>query len=329
MKDLKRFLPSVLISAILIALIFRFFDVPGTLRSFSTANALYLTLAVILGLAWMIARTFVWRTLLKQRAGFMDTFITLNEGYLLNNVLPFRLGEVGRAVLLSQKTDLKFIEVLSTIFVERVTDIAFSAIILLAALPFIQGAGDIRMVGWLAIVAVVVFFGVIYISIKHRDGLLSFFGKTLGKIPKGQALVDNVLVRLLEGLDVFSDIKVFFAFIFYMMINWSISIVQYTLIIAAFFPQATVVWGMFTLGAAAFGGAIPSLPGGVGTLEGSMGGAVLLLTGDKAASLAVPLFLRGIMYLFSGLFGIYGLTTEGRSLKSIYETLRNTKTTPE
>ena len=329
MKDLKRILPSVLISAILIALIFRYFDVPGTLRSFSTANMFYLSLAAILGLAWMIARTFVWRTLLKQRAGFMDTFITLNEGYLLNNVLPFRLGEVGRAVLLSQKTDLKFIEILSTIFVERVTDIAFSAIILLAALPFIQGAGDIRMVGWLAIAAVAVFFGAIYISIKHREGLLSFFGKTLGILPKGQVLVDNVLARLLEGLDVFSDIKVFFAFIFYMTINWSISIVQYTLIIAAFFPQATVVWGMFTLGAAAFGGAIPSLPGGVGTLEGSMGGAVLLLTGDKSASLAVPLFLRGIMYLFSGLFGIYGLTTEGRSLKSIYETLRNTKTTAQ
>ena len=329
MSDLKKILPSLVISIILIVVILYFFDVRAALLSFAGANKTYLIIALALGLSWMLMRTFVWRTLLKGRASLKDTFITLNEGYLLNNILPFRLGELGRAFLLSQKTDLKFVEILSTIFIERITDVAFSAIILLAAIPFINGVGDVKMVGWLAIGAVAFFFALAFLSIRYQEKLLAILSRLVSKIPKGKTFVDSVVARLLQGLDIFSDRKVFFSFIFFMLLNWAISIVQYYLIIAAFFPQATIVWGMFALGAAAFGGAIPSLPGAVGTLEGSMGGAVALLSGSTSASLAVPLFLRLNMYLYSGLFGIYGLTTEGRSLKGIYQTLRNLGKTTE
>lgn len=329
MRDLKRILPSLLISVVLIFAILRFIDVQQVIESFRNANITYLVIAMGLGLAWMVARTLVWRTLLRDRPTFRDTFITLNEGYLLNNILPFRLGEVGRAVLLSQKANLRFVEVVSTIFIERATDIAFSAIILLSALPFIQRAADVALVGVVAIAAVAVFFIVAYLTIRYQQPLLAWARRKLRNVPKGLALVDDVFEKLLLGLNIFSDKKVFFRFIFFMAVNWSISIVQYTLIAKAFLPQANIAWGMFTLGAAAFGGAIPSLPGAVGTLESSMGGALVLLSGNYAASFAAPLVLRANMYLFSGIFGTYGLASEGKSLAGIYRTLQSYRQTAE
>jgi len=79
---------------------------------------------------------------LAREGFFRTTFLTINEGYLLNNFLPLRLGELGRAFLLSRKSDLTFMEILPTIVIERIIDVAFSAIILLSAIPFVVGASD-------------------------------------------------------------------------------------------------------------------------------------------------------------------------------------------
>ena len=99
--------------------------------------------------------------------------------------------------------------------------------------------------------------------------------------------------------------------------------------ILAFFPEAQPVWGMFGLGAAAFGGAIPSLPGAVGTFEGAFGGALTLLTGDESTALAVALTARFYNYLNSGVIGGIGLSREGQTLSGIYEQIRNFRTKSE
>ena len=108
-----------------------------------------------------------------------------------------------------------------------------------------------------------------------------------------------------------------------MALDWGIAIIQYFLLTRAFFPQATPIWGMFVLGAAAFGGAIPSLPGGVGTLEGAMAGAVTLLSGNQSTALAVAISSRVLNYLYSLTFGLYGLSREGQTISGIYQQLRD------
>jgi uncharacterized membrane protein YbhN (UPF0104 family) len=106
-----------------------------------------------------------------------------------------------------------------------------------------------------------------------------------------------------------------------MAINWSIAIVQFLVILLAFFPHAPVVWVMFGLGAAAFGGAIPALPGGVGTFEGVMGAAVLLVSGDEARSFAAAIVTHLLNYLVAGIIGIYALSREGQTLSGVYQQL--------
>jgi len=323
MKDAKRWLPGALISILLIAAILYFVDLSAMLDAIRNANYGLLAIALVIGFIWMAARAVVWRVLLRERASFKDVFFTVGEGYLLNNFLPFRLGEIGRAFLLSRKSDLQFMEILPTIVIERVMDLGYSAIILLAALPFVVGAEGAGQIG--IVVGVIVLMGIIllYILARNNQWALDLFHRLSARWPALQRLGGSFLESFFAGLSVLTDGWLFVRFLFWMTLNWGIAIISYYLIIRAFFPQAQVVWGMFGLGAAAFGGAVPSLPGAVGTFEGAFGGAITSLTGDPSTSLAVALTGRLYNYINSGVIGGIGLLREGQTLSGVYEQLKN------
>ena len=323
MKDAKRWLPGALISILLIAAILYFVDLSAMLDAIRNANYGLLAIALVIGFIWMAARAVVWRVLLRERASFKDVFFTVGEGYLLNNFLPFRLGEIGRAFLLSRKSDLQFMEILPTIVIERVMDLGYSAMILLAALPFVVGAEGAGQIG--IVVGVIVLMGIIllYILARNNQWALDLFHKLSARWPALQRLGGSFLESFFAGLSVLTDGWLFVRFLFWMTLNWGIAIISYYLIIRAFFPQAQVVWGMFGLGAAAFGGAVPSLPGAVGTFEGAFGGAITSLTRDPSTSLAVALTGRLYNYINSGVIGGIGLLREGQTLSGVYEQLKN------
>ncbi len=140
---------------------------------------------------------------------------------------------------------------------------------------------------------------------------------------KLQQFGGSFLESFFLGLSVLTDGWLFIRFLFWMTLNWGVAIISYYLMVLSFFPDAQVVWGMFGLGAAAFGGAIPSLPGAVGTFKGAFGGAITLLTGDQSTALAVALTGRLYNYINSGLIGGIGLLREGQTLSGIYEQLKN------
>ena len=323
MKDVKRWLPGAIISILLIAAILYFVDLRAMLDAIRHANYGLLAIALAIGFLWMVIRAVVWRTLLRNRASYEAVFWTIGEGYLLNNFLPFRLGEIGRAFLLSRKSDMQFMEILPTIVIERFMDLGYSAIILLAALPFVVGAGGAERIGVIVGVIVLIGFVILYLLARYNQWALGLFHKLSARWPTLQRSGGNFLESFFIGLGVLNDGWLFIRFLFWMTVNWGVAIVSYYLIIRAFFPQAQVVWGMFGLGAAAFGGAIPSLPGAVGTFEGAFGGAVTLLTGNQSTALAVALTGRLYNYINSGVIGGIGLLREGQTLSGIYGQLKN------
>ena len=323
MKDFKRWLPGAVISLLLIAAILYFVDLGAMLDAIRNANYALLAIAIATGFVWMAVRAVVWRTLLRDRPSYSDVFWTVGEGYLLNNFLPFRLGEIGRAFLLSRKSGMQFMEILPTIVIERAMDLGFSAVIFLAAIPFVVGAEGAEQIGVIVSVIILIAFVILYLLARYSQWALDLFHRLSARWPTLQRVGGNFLESFFLGLGVLKDGWLFIRFLFWMTLNWGIAVVSYYLIVLAFFPEARLVWGMFGLGAAAFGGAIPSLPGAVGTFEGAIGGAMTLLTGDESTSLAVALTARLYNYINSGLIGGIGLLREGQTLSGIYEQLKN------
>ena len=323
MKDAKRWLPGAIVSIGLIAAILYFVDLRAMVAAIRDANYYMLAIALGIGFIWFAVRAQVWRTLLRGKPSYSDTFWTVGEGALLNNFLPFRLGEVGRAFLLGRKTGMQFMEVLPTIVIERAMDLGYTAIIFLAAIPFVVGSQGAERVGVIVGVVVLVGFIMLYILARSNQWALDIFHKLSARWPALQRFGGSFLEAFFAGLSVLTDGWLFVRFLFWMTLNWALAIVSYYLIIRAFFPETPVIWAMFGLGAAAFGGAIPSLPGAVGTLEGAFGGALTLLTHDQSTAFAVAVTVRLYNYLNSGVIGGIGLAREGETLSGVYKQLMN------
>jgi len=323
LNDSKRWLPGALVSIALIVVIFYFVDFQTTWNAIRDANYRILSGSVVLSFLWMIVRAKVWQTLLRDKPKYVDVLFSTGEGYLLNNFLPFRLGELGRAFLLSRKSGMAFSEILPTIIIERVTDLAFSAAILLAALPYVADSQGSERIGY--IVGGVVIFGLVMMYVLARNNKLALdtFHQLSLRWPFLHKFGGSFLESFLDGLGVLTDGWLFIRFLFWMSLNWFMSLIAYYLIVLSFFPQAQPEWTLFVVGAAAFGGAIPALPGGVGTFEGAVSVALTLFTGDQSTALAAALTMRLYNYLNSGVIGGIGLMREGQTLSGVYQQLMN------
>jgi glycosyltransferase 2 family protein len=324
MKDIKRWLPGVLISVVLIAAILYFVDIETTLKALGKANYGLIGVAFVLSFVWMAIRAKVWHTLLREKPTYKDVLFTAGEGYLLNNFLPFRLGEIGRAFLLSRKSGgMTFAEIIPTIVIERTVDLIISAVIFLGALPYVVNSESSSTLGY--VIGGLMLLGLVfmYVLARNNQWALETFHKLSKRIPSLQRFGGSFLESFFQGLGVLTDGWLFLRFLFWMLINWALALLSYYLMVIAFFPEAQPIWAIFGLGMAAFGGAIPSAPGAVGTFEGAVVFALTRFTADESTALAAALTMRIYNYLNSTVIGTIGLLSEGQTLSGVYQQLMN------
>jgi uncharacterized protein (TIRG00374 family) len=322
-KSIFRWLPGLVISLVVIAIIIYFVDLQKFIDAIRQANYVLLLVVFALLMTWLLVRGIVWRTLLQGKASYKDVFLTICEGYLLNNFLPFRLGEIGRAFLLSKKSLLSFMEILPTILIERVLDLIYAAMILLSAVPFVvgaQGAGKIAMLMGAVFIAGLV---LLFVIARNKRQVLTIFNRLIRRWPSFQEKGGKFLSSLLDGLAILNNGWLFGKVLLWMTLNWLIALLEFYLLLLAFFPQATPLWSLFGTGAVAFGNAVPSLPGAVGTFEGAFGGAITILSGDQSTALAAALTSHLFNYLSTGIIGIFALSNEGYTLMGIFRQLRS------
>jgi uncharacterized membrane protein YbhN (UPF0104 family) len=214
-------------------------------------------------------------------------------------------------------------DVLSTIIIERVLDVAFSAVILLSAVPFVVGAAGAGRIAILIGVLVVIGLVALYLLVRNRVWALAFFLRLSARWPKLQKQGGELLDSLFSGLAILTDGWLFVRSLLWMALNCAIAIGQFFLLILAFFPQARLLWSLFGLGAVAFSNAIPSLPGAVGTYEGGLVAALTILSGDQSTALAAALTSHLLGIITNALLGAYALSREGETLMGVYRQLRN------
>lgn len=311
-----------MISAISLAVVFYFADVGEMIRAMSQANYLIVAAATGISLLWLLVRAIAWRTLLQEKASFSQVFFTLNEGYLLNNILPFRLGEVGRAFLLGQKANLGFWQVFSTILIERALDLALAAGLLFSTLPFVVGATWARQAAVAAAIVVMAGLGGLYLLARHRIWAIAQFNRLAGHWPVLQKLGGGRLTAFFNGLAILTDTGRFLRAVSWMVVDWGIAIFQYYVLLLAFFPQGKLLWAAFSLGVGALGIAAPSSPGALGVLEASLVGALSLFGLDSSTALVFALTAHLLNYLTTGVLGAYALARDGETLSGVYQRIR-------
>ena len=125
-------------------------DLPQVKLALSQAEYVYLIPAALAVLAGVVARSVRWQVLLGPGVSLERTFWVTGIGYLASNVLPFRLGDPIRAVVIGRGDSVSTVSALSTVVVERVLDMLTVVTLLAGLAPFIGGAGKTMGAGMMA-----------------------------------------------------------------------------------------------------------------------------------------------------------------------------------
>jgi hypothetical protein len=299
------------ISAVALTLVFRSVDIDSAWATLKTAQPVWVALLFVFVVLDIALRAVRWRVLLAPLAAVSTrtTSASLLVGYLANNVLPARLGEVVRAHDLGGRTGLSRSAALGTIVVERVIDtmvvvaIASVAILVLS----VRGVVASAVLAGLALTALLA-VGVAAGIAAHRLPGAARVAAYLAQWPR----VHGALVRLREGLSVASNARTLGAAIVLTLASWSCVVLAFAAAAQAVGVQPTMAQAALLAAGTNLATAIPAGPGYVGTFELA---AITIATSvgiDRDSAFAFALLVHAAALLVTSVGGVAVLVFGGR-----------------
>jgi glycosyltransferase 2 family protein len=318
MKRWQTLVLGLIISAVALYFAFRQANLGAIVNAFRHANYTYVGLSAALVLITVSIRGLRWMVLTQRRLSFADAFWLFNIGFLFNNFLPARLGEIARAVLAGRRPQMHFTSALSSIIVERLFDmiavvVMIGLILLVLPLPsLVTTAG--ALMGAAAVIGIVA----LALAARYPEPALKLGSGVLAILPRiDQSHAEQFLRPFVQGLSGVSDLRVFVGGLLLSLIAWIGSGIAAWVLMFAFWPGEPLIMGMVAVVAAGLGIAVPAAPSGVGPFEAAVFAALTSLKRDPDLSRSYALALHGVNFMMTSLLGLIGLLREGTSFGEV------------
>ncbi|MFH1484706.1 MAG: lysylphosphatidylglycerol synthase transmembrane domain-containing protein [Chloroflexota bacterium] len=292
-------------------------DLSRMQQALGEANYAFVAPAILVYFVGVGFRAIRWHYLLRplKDVPSRSLFPVVVIGYMANDIVPLRIGELVRAYILGEKEKLSKTAVLGTVAVERMFDgltlIFFMAVVSLF-LPLPGFLGDfVRPMAALFIGALVVLF-VVASSEALMDRVL---GLVPGKI--GEQIRQTAGLFLL-GLRVMRSPRCLVAVFVFSCLAWLIEAATFWIVGLSF--SLSQPYHVMVLATAASNLAItlPSSPGGIGPFEVLCRETVVLFGTDGAVAAAFALVLHFAVLLVPVIIlGFFYLWLENMSLAQI------------
>ncbi len=323
-KRLLQWLFPLLVSAAAIYFITRGVNTAQMATALQKLKWWNLPLMLSLFFFGQILRAWAWKIMLGSNFDLKTAFFTMNAGYLLNNILPFRLGEIGRGLLLTGqgKNRSSFMEVIASIMTERVLDVFLAATLMLLSLPMVIQSSSMRRIALLAFMLTL--FGMVAagFAAARREQLL---GWARTKLAPDTWISSRLLPRIdqiLVGFSFFTNPLRLVTALGLLALSWLTAMGEIYVLQAALVPAGQVWWPVFVLSAGAFAMALPSAPAGLGVYEAAIVGAYALLGVEQSTSLVIAIIVHLVQTLLSSVLGIIGLSLMGKNLGELVRQAR-------
>ena len=322
--DIVRVAVALLISGVAIWLLVRQIDLQAFLAALRSLTPLAMVLIIACFTVGLFVRGLVCWLILGKEFTFSAAFWAMNVGYLLNSILPLRLGEVGRAVLLVRhgKGKHNYPEVFAAIVTERMMDLMVGSLFFLATLPLMVGESNLKRVVIITAAALLIASGVIFVSTRYRERLVSWLQDRFGSKKLIKEKVIPALDKLLTGFQIFQKPKLFFAAFFLLAVSWAMTMVEFTILQDAILNRSQWWWPLLITPASAFVNALPAAPAGLGVFEAGAVAAYSLVGVGKADALAMALVVHAVQVISPVFIGMIGIYVMGENLGSLVRSAR-------
>jgi uncharacterized protein (TIRG00374 family) len=275
-------------------------------------DASYVVPLVAISLLIQVFRALRWKVELRPLADvpFVLLWETIAVAYMMINVLPFRLGEPVRPILLSWKTGLKIPAIVGNWVFEKMLDTAAMVLIVHVALlsndlpHWANKASMFSLMTFLSMLALVLGFWL-------RGE--KFFQATAARALPEPACewVRGVLESARSGLQILPDRKLVGAAFALTLAVWFLPIVSSYVLMRAFDFQLPFAAALVVFVAIGVGTALPHPPGMVGVFQIASVVALGMFDVPRAEALAYGIVLNAVQFSTLVLQGLVALMLLG------------------
>ena len=302
-RNLLRATLGIGISVIAIWILLRSVDVGAALEVLSTADPVWIGVMVLTVLLDIGARAARWRWLLRPikvvpyRRMLGYTYV----GYLANNILPARLGELVRSHAAGEGEGLSRATVLGTVVVERVVD----TVIVVGLAAFAVVVLSVRGVMSSAVLLGAAFVSLLVLGLALAMALHRLPGadRVVAYVERWPKIIE-LARRLREGLAVAGRPGTLAGALGFSVIAWGASITTALAAGQALDVELTVAEATLLTAGVSLATIVPSGPGYVGTFELT---AVSILTTfgiDPDTGFALALLIHAMILAVTTIGGI-------------------------
>lgn len=320
-KNRRQVWLGILISLISLVAIFFFIRPQEILVALQTTRYGYLIFTGLGIIAFLAIRAVRWRYMLHNDAPWATVFHIQNIGYLLSAILPLRIGDVARAVLIGSVPPITISRGISTMVVERVLDMLFIIALLPFALSGVEQIPDWMRAGAQAMgVAAIGGIVVLIIAANQRERATHLVESILEYIPfldtaAWTARADSFLA----GLDSLTNFRDAAWLILLTIATWLPIIGAYYAMLLAVNLDPSLVMAAFVVCAAALSVALPSSPGQIGVFHAGVIAALQVWGQPEAQAASFAFLYHALNTAIMIGFGIVGIFATGSTFRQVVD----------
>ena len=298
------------VSILAFALVFGSVDSQQTLDVLRGANPGWILVLAFFFSLDVATRSYRWRRLLLpiKDVPLPHTMAYLLIGYLANNVLPARLGELVRCHYLGDREGVSRTTALGTVVVERVIDIAVVVAIAAVAILVLSVRGMVAnavLVG--GAIGILLIVGLAFMIAAHRLPGAERAAAAVARWPQ----VGELARRLREGLSVASRPRTLVEVIVLTCLAWTASLLGFAAAGQAVGVQLTIGQAALLASGTALAAAIPSGPASLGTFELAVVRICTVLGVADAQAFAMAILIHGMIVALTSVGGVVALIRVG------------------
>jgi hypothetical protein len=279
------------------------------LAALGTIQPGYLVLGVLVSITSIFARAVRWSTLVRAEKPVapLTAFWATGVGYLGNNVLPARIGDLLRSFLLARYLQISAVFVLATTVTERVLDVLallITAAIMLLTIPGLPNwlLAAMRLMSLLGLAGLIVLLCLPVFE--------PFFQRLLASLPlpaRFQPTAARFLGQFARGAKAFTHPGRAAVFTALTVFIWLLDGFGTTLAVRAFHLTLSLPQALLLLAALGLSSAAPSTPGYIGIYQ-FVAVTILPVFGfTRSQALAYITVAQVISLLVTVILGLIGL----------------------
>ncbi len=322
-------LAGVALAAAGLLFFFRDLDTRLLLQELRQISPAVIVWVIFLSLATLWLRSIRWKIILPLSPGAhkKGLFPIITIAYMVNNIMPARLGEAVRAAMLWKKNGYSLTTSIGSLLLERLIDSMVFLCFFFTPIFFSAALEDLRFYafGTAAIVLALSLFFVFYAF--FPASVKSFCLWLISFLPlRFRSRVEKILTELMENMNwLFSPAKV----VAVLLLSFSVAFC-YALIIFALshgIDNFSLLDSMFGQAFAALGTAIPLAPGFIGTLHASLQFGLALTGVPPSDTAALVILYHALPYISVTVAGLFSLSVTNIKFKDISRADQEIKTT--